>query len=146
MKRLANFFLILVLLLITVQPQVLLHFCGEKFVTFYINHNPDQISSACNVAAVDIPRQVCTHSDSAEQHNCPGRNIRVVDVQTEDFITQSGYTLPVIPSISFVYPLYTQPEVPISVAVSQYHSKSPPQLPYAYAGRDILTRLCTYII
>lgn len=145
-KRFANIFLILVVLLITVQPQFVLHFCGDKFVGLYINHDPSLIKSECDKGDHCENRDHCPEKSVAESSDCENRNLITVDLDTDDFTAVSTYTAPLPSDDVLLYLpeikqfLFAQP------AAYLFYGKSPPgDLPLS-SGRDILTRNCVYLI
>ncbi|MGL4852219.1 MAG: hypothetical protein ACRC3Z_06190 [Phocaeicola sp.] len=143
MKRMANFVLGVVVLLVAVQPKLLVHFCGENFIAFYLNQDPATIQSACRTS------NTSNNSSSLEKYSCPMRQLMVVDVDSDDFtpsqppaysFSSEWQTLPLF-ILEVVHPLLPQQDV-----VHLLSAKSPPQSPLPLTGRDLLLLHATFLI
>lgn len=146
LKRFANIFLIVVVLLITVQPRFVLHFCGDKFIALYINHDPSLIKSACNAADHSEHRDNCLTKSVTQTSDCENRNIVTVDIDSDDFTTSGSYIFPASADDVVLFLPETKQLWLSEPAKYLSYGKAPPRNVTLQSGRDIMTRNCVYLI
>lgn len=145
-KRIANIFLILVVVLLAVQPRFILHFCGDKFVAFYINHDPSLIKNACESGNFCEKKAHCPLNSVAQSNTCAKRNLITFDIDTDDFSVFTANSVSLL-SNDMMYSLpNSEQNLFAQPAVHLFYSKSPPFNFSLHSGRDILTHNCVFLI
>ncbi|MGL4907845.1 MAG: hypothetical protein ACRC9X_03175 [Bacteroidales bacterium] len=142
MKRLANIGFLLLILLIAVQPSLVLHFCGQSFVDFYLHTETSQIQSKCTLQ--NETKLANKHSHQSLRSECPMRQLLVVEVEVDDHTFQADSKLPLnAPVVEFFV------NTPLFVAfrsTTLFNNTLPPTSTVVASGRAILAQICTLII
>lgn len=146
MKRFANIVLLLSVLLITVQPKLVLHFCGDEFVTFYLDQSPTLVQHDCNQENHCESGAVCKKTTQGSTDSCPKRNLVVVDVDANDYtpaelLSHTVHTL----TVDVCLP-ETTPFLLSTKTVRATLWKLPPKNLVSHSGRAILARHCILTI
>ena len=142
MNKCVNIIIILVVLISSVQPRLVLHFCGEKFITTYINKNPDSIQNGC----IEYLDSNCKGKDLKSNDKCANRKLIAIDISTDIFTQHDLFNS----NTSFFKfdPLFIEDSslIPYHAYSYLFYGTSPPYKLCQITGRDILIHNCTFLI
>lgn len=133
MKRIATLTLVILALLIAVQPQIVLHFCGDSFIALYLNQDPFEISPSCS-----ITNHCEGRTNDIQSKGCDKQRVSVIDIDSDEFLSSNhsfndiNIEVTILSLSLFRLPLISQTEA--------LYSEVPPYPNLQTTGREILLR------
>ncbi|MGL4411598.1 MAG: hypothetical protein ACRCTF_05625 [Bacteroidales bacterium] len=136
MKRIATLTLVILALLIAVQPQIVLHFCGDSFIALYLNQDPFEINPSCAIT------NHCEGSaNDIHSKGCDKQRVSVIDVDSDEFLSSNHSFNDINIEVTILsLSLLSLFRLPLISQAEALYSEVPPYPNLQTTGREILLR------